>query len=371
MRGSDRGHWRVVWTLCAAVLAVAPGCKKSSKAPIANSAKPQYETAPPPGYGSAAEQRAEALKKLEAERLKAAGSEGVPWGKQVKTTVQALVDTTESCEKQWLRKLDPAQLVLGRPAIPVEGGDATAMNRACRGTMVNLERSILLLDGTDPKADELLRHWTLFADLYSRASRIAINVGAKQKRRKLNAKELEDIKPELLDKVVPALLAAGRAVLAWPEDRTPTPPDMPGKMTPSEAAAYWTRRLSDTYAGARELEQTWLEKGYKLKMAELYSRFRHLQWLGEHWRRRVKRDLAALEVTKTDDAAFDAKLKAAARLFYEPLQTHVHDTWHTAMSAFKSRSTVDENALKAGKEALAKSWKAVEKGYRAGRIPSP
>lgn len=313
---------------------------------------------------SAAEQKANYFKsKQEVESDEA-------WGIQVANLAKDLNQTVTACMANYISQLKPDELLVGAPAIITKDGVVTVMDDTCFPLVESLKNGLKLLEGKHAATEALARQWTLFADLYARTSRISVNIGASAKKRKLNHKALVQIQKELVNTVGPALIESSAALLSWTADNVEDAPPEIATMTPSEALKHWKSQIKATGKAALEMDRLWHQRGHKLLKADLYARVRFLSWLGRHWKRRATNERARLGKTRTGNNAFDQGLIAAGSAFYDQLLTYHREVFEVAMLAMKDKGTIDEPALKLGKQLFKKRSRTFKKAPRKVRWPS-
>ena len=348
---------KILW----AVLLVLAGCPKPRSAE--KPPPPPLSSEPPPLVVAETPTGAPPVEGPAPRATAAPAPAGPSWAETVAQLATELDKTIAECNEKWLTKLHPDDLVIGKSPIPVTDGILTVMDETCKSAVERLPSALELLEGKHPDTEALLREWTLWADLYARASLSSMNIGSTEKRRKLNSDEMKAYLPMMTGPLTDRLLAAGKKLEAWPKDTLATAAPAPLKLAPDEATAEWKKRVKATVADARELHETWTTEGHDLLAADVFARARHLAWLGRAWHRRLDEERAALEATTTGDPAVDGKLRDAVRPFYVALEQHLTGGYEASVTAL-DMSTVDMNVLKAMKKGFEKSYAGLEKVAR-------
>ncbi len=292
------------------------------------------------------------------------------WGAEVAATAAELRDLLKTCHEKWILTYEPDNILLGRPAVHAPDGVVTRMEKACDPIVMLLDDHYDDWVSKHTQTDDALRHWTLFADLYRRAYRYGTNVGTSAKRRKSNHVDMVRIKKELNSTNVPALLAATEQLSQWTDANKAEWPAKQVKTSPAEASNYWRARIRSTLKDAEELREQWTKRGHNLRKKGHFPRTRYLKHLGRIWEDRLARDRAALDGITTGDASFDKKIQSGASGFYDALDSYYTNGWAVAMDAFAESNVIDEPKLKAGKDALKKTLKALKKAGKKAKIPS-
>jgi hypothetical protein len=292
------------------------------------------------------------------------------WGEQVAATAKTLKGLVTTCHKDWILTFVPDNLLLGRPAVHAPDGIVTRMEKACEPIVLLLDDHFDNFVSKHPETDQLLRHWTLFSDLYRRAYRFGTNVGAPAKRRRLNHSDLVTIRKELVDSTIPALLKIATALGKWNDENTAAWPSGPTTLSPKRTAVHWRKYIKATLKESRELKTEWMKRGHDLRKKGLFPRDRYLGLIGRLWRDRIARDRATLDALTSGDINFDRALRASVAGFYAAMDNYMTEGWDVAMDAFSASNVLDEPKLKLGKDNFKKTLKTLEKAARTVKIPS-
>jgi len=299
----------------------------------------------------------------------AAASAPTSWSAEVAKTATELHGLLKTCHEKWIVTYKPDNILLGRPAVHAPDGVVTRMEKACDPIVMLLDDHYDDWVSKHTKTDDALLQWTLFSDLYRRAYRYGTNVGTSAKRRKSNHVDMVRIKKELVDSNVPGLLAAAEELSKWTDTNKAEWPAKQVKTSPAEASTHWRTRIRSTLKDAGELREQWTKRGHNLRKKGHFPRTRYLKHLGRIWEDRLSRDRAALDGITTGDASFDKKIQSGASGFYDALDSYYTNGWAVAMDAFAESNVIDEPKLKAGKDALKKTLKALKKAGKKVRIP--
>ncbi len=264
-----------------------------------------------------------------------------------------------TCSADWIAKLKPKNLEVGRSPIPVTDGVLTAMDKACGPAGEALDKAQPLLEGKGPAAEALLRHWTLFDDLYSRISTASMNVGAGEKSRKRNAEDIEESQPRLTETLIPALREALKGAEAWAKSGAKELPL--ADAAPADLKA-WKARAVAVADELGEVVRIWTSEAHDPLMKDRYARKRHLKWLEGYWKRRVQAERALA-------SGAPAEVKAAVEGAYAAIDAFLKDTWEPALRPALNADLVDQQKLKEAKKALEKAHAALEKAV--GKLAWP
>ncbi len=336
--------------LCSLVISTGCSKKQSQEEMVVEAPVIEEER---PGFGSAEDQR------RKAEEAAAAGTPAgmaadpeKKWGVKVSELARRLATTVLNCNDKYFKALKPDELLVGKPALVTTDGVVTIMKDDCDGILDDLQLGLLLLDGQHPKSDELLRQWTLLADMYKRVSRSAINAGAKPKRRKLNHGEMVNVLPIMTKELAPGVAKAATPFLKMGESDEPQEPGVAfAKVSKEEALARWSKEIESTTADLLALKDE------------------YLTWLGKHWERRLKLQKLTLARVTTGDSGFDDKMKAAIGKYHAAVDEYWQASWVVGMKALEDRTMIDEEKLKAGKEGFEKGGKRLEKAVKKIKLP--
>lgn len=351
-------HARYLTLGLLAALAWSAGCKGKPKV-----VDPPQQVIEMESEGESVAEQKEKFKKSQIENAP------LPWGDKVKRIADEVIASVQPCFDKYLSKLDPGALLAGKLALPVEGGMVSEASKICRPAIDLLRAGKRILTGQHPKAEEMLRYWTLYTDLELRAFAISTNIASTSKRRQINHGALELIKEELTSTVVPKLLAIAKDLQSFTAATKPQPAPVYEPMGKAEASQHWQDRITATVADLEGLTKEWMTRGYEMQMKDLFPRRRYLEWLGGFWKRRVANDKKALKRGVSSSKKYNAKLREALDPFFEALDTHFQEGWDVAMAAFADTDTIDEGKLKEGKKALDKSYKKLKKAARKVKLP--
>ena len=349
------------WTQVAGVMLLFStcfsGCKDAGKGKVIVHAAPVIEE--PTSAEREAAKSAEAKASATSDNDSPAKS---PWATRVASIAKKLGPIAAMCNERYLSKLKPDELLVGMPALVTKDGVVTVLERDCKYLAEGYDEAFDLMENQHPKTDELLKRWSLVADLYGRFARTSINIGAKAKRRKMNAEEMSAALPNLTKTLIPEMVQLAEELSQLPADTIPEYPA--GFANEAISDAQWKEIIRETAADIQNLETAWMTYAHEPLSKELYVRRRHMGWLDSHWKARLARQKKTMNQARLADSKATQAMRKKTKAFYEACDTWFATAWDTGIQAYADRSLIDEPKLKAAKKAFKTESKAFERAVR-------
>jgi hypothetical protein len=333
------------------------GCKDAGKGQVTVHEAPVVEE--PTSAEKAADEE-------ESEGDNTAEAVEAPWATKVATQAKKLSAIATMCNEKYLSKFKPDELLVGMPALVTKDGVVTVLERDCSYLSGGYDEAFSLMKNKHPLTDKFLKDWALLADLYGRFARTSINIGAKAKRRQLNAAEMKAELPNLTKTLIPRLLRNAKELSEWDSAVVPEYPTMKAKKT--EAESSWRTQFSNTAKELRELETAWITYAHDPLSKELYARRRYLGWMNSHWKERLAREKKAVMNAVAESDSKTKSLRSLGANFYEATDTWFTNAWTLGVESYADRSLIDEPKLKAAKKAFKKEGKAFDKAMRRLKV---
>ena len=292
------------------------------------------------------------------------------WGEQVSETAKTAARVLTECNANYLKRLNPDELLVGKPALVTDDADLTVLGRDC-GPIVDLLPAMSeLVDNRHPAAEALLLKWSLLADLYARTAAQVVNIGAPPRQRKAARDRLLKVLPEMTADLIPAVIAGLEPFTSVAPTAEPEPPVYPStKLAREPALATLGLLMKKTTPELGALHDEWKIHAYDQQRANEYARRRYLAYVDLIWSRRPKHERALVAAVSTDDAAFDKELQEAASRYYAAVDAYLATGWRSGLEAIEDRTMIDEPKLAAAEKSFRTARKTFDKATKHLRIP--